>query len=139
MPESTKEPSGRELDVAVAERVMGQPVPPIVPDCCLLVDKIPEPNTAWNHVHYYERGDECEWEPLPFSESIEAAMRVVEKMQEQDFSVNLNAEPNDQWWVVFSNIDGDMQEDSFSETLPEAICRAALAVVGSKECLKVSA
>src|ERR1043166_22368 len=77
-----------------------------------------------------------------FSESIEAAMQVVEKMWQTGWQMecanahklNTPVTENVCWWYVrFINNENDMNNWSAeAETLPEAICRAALAAIDRK-------
>jgi hypothetical protein len=124
MPESTKELSGRELNFAIAEKVMG-----------------------WKRGTRYGNGN-GEWiipdrkEVLPltwsrtpqFCESIEAAMQVVAKL-EKDNMISLthfaNLPSESKWIVALSSCaPGYIDVRGESDTLPEAICRAALAAIG---------
>jgi hypothetical protein len=153
--------SGRELDVAVAEHVMGWRED---------IDRDYSPpqinwvaqNGAYERVKYDPRNSEnvnsWGWQP---SKSIADAMQVVEKMRERGFGVRVedsrtvNASRRTEydrvlqdggWQVGFLEperedynavIDGKVcygARQIFSvtaATLPEAICRAALAVMGS--------
>lgn len=130
MPESTKEqPTGRDLDAAVAERVMGWRRNPDYKNI-----EVPILDMAFEwYVSGYGSND------LPrYSESIEAAMRVVEKMRELGRVVRMQAWRIGEWAVSFSKYtkpDYAMVETEwgYGDTLPEAICRAAYAAIGSKE------
>ena len=108
---SDKELSGRELDVAIAKRVMETPL----------------------------RGDGTPWpgNVLPYSSSIEAAMQVVEKFKEEN--VVLALLPSERRWrVSITPVDFEPERSCgcknsraiyYSQSLPYAICRAALAAI----------
>lgn len=70
----------------------------------------------------------------PYSTNIEAAMRVVEKMREREFDVCLSNDVLTQykWECEFS---GRLKiiAYSLSDSLAEAICRAALDAMGEKK------
>lgn len=121
--------AGRELDTAVAERVMGEPKPTITGDC---EDPINDRriSSVWLHVHYYERGDECEVEARPFSTDIAAAMEVVEKLLALDYEFDLMKEGDERLVCVMNPAGAQFWQPG---ALPEAICRAALAAVESRE------
>ena len=63
----------RELDVEVAEKVMGEPQPKIV-ECDSIKGRCLSP--SWFHVHV------CELEPVAFSSNISAAMEVEDRIAE---------------------------------------------------------
>jgi hypothetical protein len=67
-------------------------------------------------------------EPAPYSESIEAAMQVVEKMHQQKLVVRLM---NENGWTcsVVDAKTGYQIAFGFADLLPEAICRAALIAI----------
>jgi hypothetical protein len=129
----SKELNGRELNFAIAERVMGEPMPPAISEDECLLDVLraePSKNGTWLHVHNFENGDICEWEPLQFSESIEASMRVVEKMVEDDFDPEMIG--HNGWFVVFKRTHAP-EPRQWAATLPHAICLAALAAIETKQ------
>lgn len=78
--------------------------------------------------HSRHKGDD-NWLPF-FSESIEDAWSVVEAMRKKDFGFYLewrqenSSEPLP--WVLFSNDAHEMEFCCAAETVPLAICRAAL-------------
>lgn len=118
--------SGRDLDAAVAERVMGWQRQP-----------------DYNYWMSFPAGESfslhaliATWSP---SESIEAAMQVVEKMWQLGWSIEmanggklgtLATARIVSWYVRFVEDENDLNNWSAeAETLPEAICRAALRAV----------
>lgn len=157
MPESDKELSGKDLDAAVAERVMGwiwlsragQGSAWLFPPDSKDVDTgeqgmFGEPiieRSYWPHfngaivgpfIEYDGKSQKNESYVPHYSESIEAAMQVVEKLRDKK---------NDRYCEM-TNIDGPWEAMFWqgatplgkrqSDSLPEAICRAALAAIGSK-------
>jgi hypothetical protein len=123
MPESTKELSGRELDAAVAERIMGW-----------------QRQDGYNYWMSFSSSGEtfklhaliATWKP---SESIEAAMEVVEKMRRDHFrfACNDRCDPESgEWWAEFATLEYERGGQASAGTLPEAVCRAALAAIESK-------
>lgn len=130
---------GRELDAAIAERVTG------------LV-----PCDGWVRMNFGSAGGaalrkECEHEngacyPTvsvsnvqgnydgvpPYSRKIESAMLVVEKMRERGYGWTLKAH-DDSWRVDVYRLPDNGYDglQSQASTLPESICRAALATVNT--------
>jgi hypothetical protein len=103
----------RELDAQVAEQVMGwRNISNAYVINGLGGDDPAQPNRGIQRVPRY-------------SESIEAAMEVVEKLGRR---VDIQFFPGhiSQWRVMFIN---PTEEGAWAVTLPEAICRAALAAV----------
>jgi len=72
--------AGQHLDAIVAESVMGEPRPTTEHDH-VHIHPIASPGGNWLCIPCYEHGDNCEWVPLPFSTSISAAWRLVEKLE----------------------------------------------------------
>jgi hypothetical protein len=144
---STKELIGRELDAAVAEKVMGHvwnearcracgwPLAATAEEGCTIESCSQRPYPS-------KRADE----PAPYSESIEAAMQVAEKFIDTGGRVSMRGmrfvsegmadgyKPG--WRVNFYRFRRDAPPgtrfsfDAESESLPLAICRAALAAIG---------
>jgi hypothetical protein len=120
MPESTKELSGEELDRAVAERVMGNTLPEVWSD--------PTVGPSHGDPGGYRIG------VRPYSSSIEAAMQVEDRIAELGLKtryvlelakiVDSRGSRDDKimslWWALV-------------HASAEQRCRAALAVIGSKE------
>jgi hypothetical protein len=119
MPESTKELSGEELDRAVAERVMGNTLPEVWSD--------PTVGPSHGDPGGYRIG------VRPYSSSIEAAMKVVEHFQKQEYMVSVNASSAGGWWCCMYPPAEAFIESATVESPALAICRAALAAIGSKE------
>lgn len=112
---------GRELDALVAEKVMGLtvkdgwlfecrtvPCPDGKPGCCVI------------HTDYFPV------KPKPYSTSIEAAMEVLQKVKTKDNYVEIIAPMGDPHWVCRVYECFDVQFGHGAETLPLAICGAAL-------------
>lgn len=129
---STKELSGAELDRVIAERVMRW----------TLADRRAMGWSAGPAVWLTgdeENPTEQDWHP---SESIEAAMLVVEKMTADGFHWEFSCHnpvkstcsrcPFADFWHYTNGV-LDVEAGAEGATLPEAICRAALAAIGSKE------
>lgn len=143
MPIGDKELSGRELSALVAERVMGSvwdetrcracgwPLAAFDDGGCTIESCSQRPYPA-------RRADE----PAQYSSSIEAAMQVVEKMWQMGWQAELVncymlntpiVENVCMWYVRFIDNKNDMNNWSAeANTLPEAICRAALAAIEGK-------
>jgi hypothetical protein len=88
------------IDREIAERVMCWDVPPV----------------CWNYGN---------WRP---SENISQAFEVVEKMRELEYMFNVNSCDFDEmrWFAQFETPDYEKGGQAFTETLPLAICKAAL-------------
>lgn len=125
--------SGRELSTLVCERIFDEPMPPAPEGCALFIDRVERsPKGAWLHVHIFEHGDKCEWIPRPFAEEIEAAMEVVEKMRSEGWHLIISDSDDRSvvtWFVDFlKKSDSHLwQGEAGADSLPEAICLAALA------------
>jgi hypothetical protein len=117
--ESTKELSGEELDRAVAERVMGNTLPEVWSD--------PTVGPSHGDPGGYRIG------VRPYSSSIEAAMQVVEKMRERHWCISILNQFHEgpRWYASFEAVEREAYASD--DSLPTAICRAALAAIGSKE------
>lgn len=124
---ATVELTGRELDAAVAERVMG-----------------------WTNVHYDGPTDRIRyvWMGIPpdgrtynaevsyFSTDVAAAMQVVDKMFADGWAVDMgrnihDVKGPDDWGAGFhgGNNRSGVYVEEYSESLPRAICMAALRVL----------
>jgi hypothetical protein len=129
--------AGREMNVAIAERVMGEPMPPPPPDDTLdrLLSGSPVVSEGgnWIAVCVFEEGDVPRWEPRPFSEDISAAWEVVEQLRSRfGYRVQIG-QTGDRYQVsvtlppptkVLANV--------FEESAAFAICKAALKAVEGK-------
>lgn len=127
-PISDRELSGRELDAAVAERVMG-----FMPRVDLALFAITDARGGFTHS---KDGDD--WHLPCYSELTEAAMLIVEKMREWDKELEVEIHTSgDKWFVAFAadRMDGkgyqDIGEGAEAVTLPLAICHAALSATGT--------
>jgi hypothetical protein len=121
--------TGRELDIAIATKVMGW-YPVKVDDGAIMWANAPE-ETATN-LDVVEDNDPW-WSP---SASIAAAMEVAEKMWQQGFRFSLKLYGDDdlkEWSAIFYNADtGQNQFLRLADTPAEAMCKSALAAVDSK-------
>lgn len=120
MPEVTQvdveQLTGRELDAAVAERVMD-----------LSVEWVGGDPRYRNEEMAAEYGGQ--WtSPVPcYSELIEVAMRVVKKLQDRfAFDMGTWKTPAFTGWHVKLWTNGEIAGEARSEFLEQAICRAAL-------------
>lgn len=106
---------GRELDALVAEKVFGFPAP--------------RDSHASTEVGYWTVDDKM-FIPVPrFSTDIAAAWEVVEKLKRLGYKIGIDSSPNDKSaCVVMEDDNGDWISIAVetAETLPHAICRAAL-------------
>jgi hypothetical protein len=125
-----KELSGAELDRAIAERVMGWE--PVEGMTALAPFAYKRPDGHIVHPYSVPK----------YSESIEAAMRVIEKMHERRFRVSITnplkvgTRANDNiavWYVEFDRRHKCEPFSAESGSLPEAISRCALAAIETKD------
>jgi hypothetical protein len=143
MRESTKELSGRELDKAIATALGFKPS--IVwavlteDETALMIDfeREAEARKWWDeHPSVHEKHHLGTLEIYePYSESTEAAMRVVEKMRRDHFrfACNDRCDPKSgEWWAEFATLEYERGGQASAGTLPEAVCRAALTAIESK-------
>jgi hypothetical protein len=115
--------AGPELDVLIAEKVMGWKLSP------KKTDGVREFGSAWLDENgavtrfQEDRRPPYDWDMKPFSPStdIDAAWEVVEKLK-------LSLVPTNKGWIVSQHhlFEGPFGE---GETAPLAICRAALAAI----------
>jgi len=120
------EPTGRELDREVAERVMGwEREPAEYIDMPGMMSSNPN-DDRWCDKDGWGHGRVIDFVP---SESWDDAGRVVEKMRADGFRLELSSNP---WDVEFTR-DGRVEGHGIAATAPEAICKAALAAVGGKQ------
>lgn len=115
--------SNRELDAEVATKVMGAILPQAWAD--------PSVGPSHGDPGGYQIGVK------PYSSDIAAAMEVVEKMGKQGFQASMvyglkietRVEDNDRaWWVQFADL-SCVEFEAESDSLPEAICLAALKAI----------
>ena len=132
--------AGRDLDALVAEKVMGHPMPEIIPEDAidLYLSGTPIHHDSWTCVFRYDEGDVPKWVPDPYSTDISAAWQVVERVcnwDSRDAMITIKGqgknptplEDNDgEWWEVMIDDDSARQWLAEGKTAPEAICKAAL-------------
>lgn len=129
--------SGRELDLAVAERVMGRRWFHCVAATGVERNQLftAEQVETWRSVGWSATeipspppADQFnDGSDVPrYGESIEAAMQVVEKLNRR-MEVDYFPGSEMPWCVMFVN---SQTEAAWAETFPRAICRAALAAIG---------
>lgn len=117
---------GRDLDAMVAEKVMG------------MVDNRPSGRSGemWGIMDWFAPGEPA-WAPnFPtYSTSISAAWEVVEKMRGDGWYVRITDTKSPlghRWMVSFDTEEGlHPLYTAYSETVPHAICLAALRAVGA--------
>lgn len=131
--------AGRELDILIAEKVMGWTREPINPL------SIEPDRRGWLNVngYYFSHPDATTYEneKLPkYSTNIAAAWEVVEKIKMEKCMININED------ATFSSVQIErfhplptggtwscIVESSDGESAPHAICLAALKAVGYDE------
>jgi hypothetical protein len=127
--------SGRELDAAVAERAMAHIAHADNGEG--FCENCGEEMLEWKQMRYRQQGgiEPVEMRCVPeYSESIEAAMEVVEKMRRDHFrfACNDRCDPKSgEWWAEFATLEYERGGQASAGTLPEAVCRAALTAVES--------
>lgn len=130
---------GPELDTLVAEKVMGHPMPDIIPDDALdlYLAGTPIHYDSWTCVCRYDEGDIPKWIPDPYSSDISAAWQLVEKLAENweenrkpiSIEVIYDCGANETRIETWNEDKHDWNEPIFSGSCaaaPEAICKAAL-------------
>jgi hypothetical protein len=112
--------SGRELDAAIAERVMG----------------FEEVESYGQVVRYHNKERDLEyggrWSSVVpnYSTEMDAAMQVVEKMREKGFRWEASSPRGTGWQICcFPADDAPDGYRKFKAMFPEGVCRAALAAV----------
>ena len=123
----------RELNVAVAERVMGR---------CFHVWGTPNNGLLWTCTKCGITEGAAGGPLNPrYSDEIAAAWQVVEKMREQGwwavvrfYDPDTDENPAHRWDAHFGRYEdvGSVVRIRFADTAPEAICLAALAAVGAE-------
>ena len=104
---------GRELDLLVAEKVMGLTTLPFTQGTKQIGDYI-------GPVFFIDN----RWKPLPYySTDIGAAWEVVEKMKEE-YAITIETVDEIQWSIWLSNT---KIKREINTSLPHAICKVALA------------
>ena len=116
---------GRALDAAVAEYVLGEPMPPLgVHDPGHVMSAVTS-GKAWVCVLDYYQGDECNWRPRLFSTDWGAAGLVIDAMRQRVDDWSVNAECNASFLLK------DWHH-ACAVTPQLAICRAALKAIVSQ-------
>ena len=122
--------SNRELDLLVAEKVMGAAWKR-VHDEGPLRRVLCSPISMWKNYPEWDGKEElpsCEaGVAMPYSSDIAAAFLVVEKMREK-YDVRFFASENDvskDWHVLINSF------ERYGPSLPQCICEAALAAIAS--------
>lgn len=111
-----------ELDAAIAEKVMGWRQHPHMADCWIGEDMVKRHPMVqpYRQKHYFTP-----------STDIATAWEVVEKMQTHDTVISRSGQPDaPTWHVRFGACDAHRQIWGVGATMPEAVCRAALAAAG---------
>lgn len=131
---SDKELSGRELDITMAERVMCWPRHDNDDDRDYSETYFSAYNDGGQIVVFHE-GSQRKAERWSPTQSIEAAMQVVEKMQERGWESRIGTHSFGPRWMIEMYHTKDnltRRESATSDSLPECISRCALAAIGSK-------
>lgn len=124
--------AGTELDILIAEKVMGEDKPTYAHDHDDVMEIIYSDKKAWACLPEYDNGDICEWRPKPFSSSILLAWEVVEKMNEK-WSVRVISYYQSDCVANIWNVKNfDKEYHARADTVPLAICRAALLAIKHK-------
>lgn len=120
---------GRELDALVAEKVMGIPAHETKLFFVRAESGVKPTHTMGGLPFVAEERKESRTDIKPYSTDIAAAWTVVEKLQ-ADSIVEVSGYKND--WDCLINTSGGEIPDFFgsAETVPHAICLAALKAVG---------
>jgi Phage ABA sandwich domain len=105
---------GLDLDLLIAQRVMG------------IKTEIGEEVEAIHTIPHFGRVT-YGYLPLPYSTDIAAAWEVVEKMK---VGIKINGSVKGKFQVLLINESGTDTFEGFSNTVPHAICLAALKAVG---------
>lgn len=123
----------RELDAEVAERVMGIALTraPLIPRSVSASSVFTDDGAdAWRQAY----PDSIAVSVLRYySTDISAAMEVVEKLREQKWDIQMSSDDESLTWQVMLDArtvtDRLLLAEHKSDSLPEAICRAALKAV----------
>ena len=136
--------TGPELDTLVAERVMGHPMPAIIPEDALDLYLAGSPihYDSWTCVCRYDEGDVPKWIPDPYSTDIQAAWQVVEKLRSMEDGegnsllccLTIYSDHDLCWDIRWCYSELSIRNDGHQthrlptcyDDLPEAICKAAL-------------
>lgn len=111
---------GRELDILVAEKVMGISMAPVHRKASYGIAP-GAINYAQDHIYHPEQE--------PYSSDIAAAWEVVEKIRKRNFPLTLNHQGKNWWEAIFWDETDDRWKGEGSSA-PHAICLAALKAVG---------
>lgn len=137
MPQATQvdeQLRGRELDIAIAERVMGYDWwrSKVSGKRCLFPEGRQYPWFIYRATGDEQLTADYDHQVPPYSTSIEAAMEVVEKLRTEHWCVTLMNQfsKGPQWYVSFETVEGETY--ATCDSLPEAICLAALKAVGAE-------
>src|SRR5688500_14998111 len=127
----TAQLSGRELSKAVAEKVFG--ISKIfTPADCASGSMYFGPSREYAYIPSGKspRTHMIDAKPVPyFSESIEAAMQIVEKMREQGWSFACTLYEGKLPYASFCKGTVKSSRNAEADSLPTAICLAALAAI----------
>lgn len=115
-------PEGLELDILIAEKVMGEIKPTYTHEHDNISEIVYSEKENWCCYPEFDKGDICEWKPKPFSSSILCAWEVVEKLR----MFVLPFGKTDWCSTNTRNYRGAFENIAVADTAPLAICRAAL-------------
>lgn len=126
--------AGRELDAEIARRLFGVEVavcPKVWSDEDWQCSDYPTEENALGipNRSFRPGGMAPPASPLPrYSENIEAAWEVVEKMDRDGWAFTLESDGTGKWWGA-TFWQGDTFHDGYASTAPYAICHAARLLV----------
>lgn len=122
-------PPGKELDIEVAKRVMGEDVSPVM---IPMKYKVTGRASGSDKVHDHGTiGMETSMRYIkPYSTDISAAWEIVEKLSPSEDEFRLSRFHNEEWYCTFAYFKG---WEEIGATAPHAICLAALKAVGHQE------
>lgn len=107
----------QRIDALIATKVMGWVLP----------EETITYWSNWRDANGNELRSVKAWQP---TSDIAQAFQVVERMRELGWTYYAEWEPDDKAWVLFSNDEHLMDYVGEDESMPKAICLAALATMG---------
>lgn len=115
-----------ELDRLIATLVFDENEPPPADHVPAHMHHIYSGN-AWYCLPEYDKGDECTWQPRPFSSEDRCAITAFQHMLARGFTSELFGDSPNSHTAIFTR--GEVNYWSEAETFPLAVCRAALKAV----------
>lgn len=137
---------GRELDAAVAERILNVALAHGPSNFGFLAISNAGIVSETNCVYcgrrfsdaFFLQQDRCIYAAPHCSTNFAAAMEVVERMQARDYGWTILSHPDHEWTVACFELDRPFTSEEGrgkirSHSLPQAICLAALAAIDSRK------